>query len=237
MSDQQMLPTETNTKTSFRCRSSHQGLCTKVSPGKDADEVKCRQIHKSAVPQSELRGRKQVECHDAPASPQRAAQTTTRGASAAKRGEEEEASREANVETTARESEEDHSAAALRSSLRDCQGRLGSAIALVHQLRAESEAQKRLSDASQRMLQKRLSAVLAIRSGGGRATIQSACVSVLDALDLLEGHLPGPTGAKIKSDFRRLCLLTLHPDKTTRPDQRDIECFRALQEEWRRRDT
>lgn len=146
-------------------------------------------------------------------------------------------------ETAAPDSgEDDDQTAALRAALRDCQERLGAAHALLDKLRAEGAAQKKLNDASSKMMQKRLAAALACRRSRAprSSSAHDVCAAALDALDALEAQLPRHTGARIKGEFRRVCLLALHPDKAAdrarAADDREVECLRALQEEWRRRD-
>lgn len=144
-------------------------------------------------------------------------------------------------ETTASSSEDDE-----RTQLELCQAQLRAAQARLAQVREDNEAQKRLNDASLRTAQKRLTTAMGSRRqrparaaaplAAPLAPLPSVCAEALDALERMCAHVEPGTGAKIQGEFRRSCLLILHPDKGAR-DERNVALLRALQEEWKKRRT
>jgi hypothetical protein len=140
-------------------------------------------------------------------------------------------------ETAASSSEDDE-----RTQLELCRAQLRAAQGRLAQVHEESEAQKRLNDASLRTAQKRLTVALGsrrqrpARAAAPLAALPSVCADALDALDRMSAHVEPGAGARIQGEFRRSCLLILHPDKGAR-DERNVALLRALQEEWKNRRT
>lgn len=139
-------------------------------------------------------------------------------------------------EETATSSSEDDD----RMQLALCQAQLRAAQARLAQIHQEMEVQKRLHDASLRAAQKRLSAAMVCKRPARTApaaplvSLPSVCADALDALERLSAHVAPAAGTKIQGDFRKNCLLVLHPDKSAK-DERNVACLQALQEEWEKR--